>query len=282
MEAQRKMIEQLAEAIKAGGEMRAVHARPKARVPIVALEDGVSGLSCDVCMCNQLALLNSRLLRAYTQLDPRVRPLCAAVKHWTKRRCIADPYRGSPSSYAWVLLVLNYLQTTSPPVLPVLQALRGGGWGPTGEGMQAATHDGRVFDCSFCADVESVRGATQRLGVNTQGLGELLVGFFRCYAREFDFKGGVVSVRTGGHLSKHEKGWTTKERGFRGDRHLFCIEDPFELTHDLGRVCDPQTLSEVKQEIARAHQMLGAEAPLDEVLERWARSDEQRDQGGGK
>ena len=148
--------------------------------------------------------------------------------------------------------------------------------------MQAATHDGRVFDCSFCADVESVRGAMQRLGVNTQGLGELLVGFFRCYAREFDFKGGVVSVRTGGHLSRHEKGWTTKERGFRGDRHLFCIEDPFELTHDLGRVCDPQTLSEVKQEIARAHQMLGAEAPLDEVLEKWARSDEQRDQGGGK
>ena len=40
-----------------------------------------------------------------------------AVKYWAKRRSINDPYRGSPSSYAYVLLVINYLQTTSLPQL---------------------------------------------------------------------------------------------------------------------------------------------------------------------
>ena len=31
-----------------------------------------------------------------------------------------------------------------------------------------------------------------------------------------------------------------------GDRHLFCVEDPFELTHDLGRVMDRDTLRDVR------------------------------------
>ena len=162
-----------------------------------------------------------------------------------------------------------HLQMTWPPVLPVLQAIRGGAWGPSPEAMSATTHDGRSFDCSFCADILNLRSEMEAIGQNSQSSGELLCGFFRCYAREFDFKGGVVSVRTGSHLSKHEKGWTTKERGFRGDRHLFCIEDPFELTHDLGRVCDPETLAEVKQEIARAFQLASNEASLEELCEPW-------------
>jgi DNA polymerase sigma len=66
-------------------------------------------------MCNTLALFNSQLLKAYTSFDPRVRQLCFVIKHWAKRRCIADPYRGSPSSYAWVLLVINYLQASPSP-----------------------------------------------------------------------------------------------------------------------------------------------------------------------
>ena len=32
---------------------------------------------------------------------------------------------GSPSSYAWVLCVIHFLQTTTPPILPVLQQLYG-------------------------------------------------------------------------------------------------------------------------------------------------------------
>lgn len=32
------------------------------------------------------------------------------------------------------------------------------------------------------------------------------------YARQFDYKRGVVSVRAGLHLTQHEKGWTTKAR----------------------------------------------------------------------
>jgi hypothetical protein len=76
------------------------------------------------------------------------------------------------------------------------------------------------------------------------------------YAREFDFVKSVACVRTGTYLTKGQKGWDKKEGGFRGDRHLFCIEDPFELTHDLGRVMDRDTLRDVRSEIDRADVML--------------------------
>ena len=54
------MINALAQVLESSGAMTSVHARPNARVPIVALEDTASGLKSDVCMSNRLALVNSR------------------------------------------------------------------------------------------------------------------------------------------------------------------------------------------------------------------------------
>ena len=60
----------------------------------------------------------------------------------------------------------------------------------------------------------------------------------------------------GEFLTKREKNWDKKEAGFMGDRHLCCVEDPFELTHDLGRVMDRDTMRDVRSEIDRADTML--------------------------
>jgi len=100
---------------------------------------------------------------------------------------------------------------------------------------------------------------------NSESVGDLVVGFFRRYSREFDFYESVASVRSGLFLGKAEKSWKAKEKNVtddegkvtkRGDRHLFCVEDPFEATHDLGRVMDRDTLRDVRSEIDRAHSML--------------------------
>jgi len=222
-------------------------------------QDASSSLKCDICMCNKLALRNSQLLRAYMTLDPRARQLAFLIKYWAKRREINNPYHGSPSSYAWVLLVIHYLQTTSPPVLPVLQDLHGPNVPATDTFVRA--HDGRAFDCYFFSDIDAIGQAMSHLGTrNVQTVGELLIGFFRRYAREFDFVKNVTSIRTGAFLTKQDKGWDKKEAGFHGDRHLFCIEDPFELTHDLGRVMDRDTLRYVRSEIDRADALLSEQA----------------------
>jgi len=266
METQREMINQLADVLTESGQMETVHARPNARVPIVALQDKKSGLKCDVCMCNNLAITNSQLLRAYMSLDERVRQLCFAIKFWAKRRSVNDPYRGSLSSYAWVLLVIHYLQTCDPPVLPCLQALRGKLWAEDAREMIVANYDGRSFDCSFVCEMSSVREAMGAMQPqNTDSVGDLVVGFFRRYTREFDFVKGVASIRTGTFLTKKEKNWTTKEAGVRG--HLFCIEDPFEISHDLGRVIGRDTLNDVRSEIDRGINMLLDERPFDAICE---------------
>lgn len=45
------------------------------------------------------------------------------VKHWAKQRAVNDSYRGTLSSYCYVLMCINLLQTRSPPVLPSLQQM---------------------------------------------------------------------------------------------------------------------------------------------------------------
>jgi hypothetical protein len=40
-------------------------------------------------------------------------------------------------------------------------------------------------------------------------------------------------------VSKAAKDWT---RRVGNERHLICIEDPFDVTHDLGRVVDHRSI----------------------------------------
>jgi hypothetical protein len=68
-------------------------------------------------------VLNSRLINAYCNLHPLVRPLCVFLKFWAKQRGLNDPsgHQGPVtfSSYTLILLVIAYLQTID--VLPNLQ-----------------------------------------------------------------------------------------------------------------------------------------------------------------
>lgn len=50
-------------------------------------------------------------------------PQVAVVKHWAKQRAVNDSYRGTLSSYCYVLMCIHLLQTRSPPVLPSLQQM---------------------------------------------------------------------------------------------------------------------------------------------------------------
>jgi hypothetical protein len=83
-----------------------------------------------------------------------------------------------------VLAVIHFLQTTSPPVLPVLQQL----YGATAASDYAPstivrTHDGREYECAYCTDMDAVGEAlAMQRPLNTASLGELLIGFFRRYA----------------------------------------------------------------------------------------------------
>ncbi len=75
------------------------------------MHQNVRSLHCDLGINNLLAVENSRLLYAYTQIDARFPAVCYLIKHWAKQRKVNDPYRGTLSSYAYVLMVAHFLQT---------------------------------------------------------------------------------------------------------------------------------------------------------------------------
>ncbi|MQL74249.1 hypothetical protein Taro_006591, partial [Colocasia esculenta] len=269
-----------------------VQALTRARVPIVKLMDPLTGLSCDICINNILAVVNTKLLRDYAKIDVRLRQLAFIVKHWAKKRGVNDTYQGTLSSYAYVLMCIHFLQLRSPAILPCLQVRlvpsmlsqllgfsvsgsdvdddddieAGIGYGnhggliedllcmlPTyGEEEMEVTYVVKVDDleCAFFDQVEKLRdfGAENR-----ENIAELLWAFFSYWAYHHDYANDVISVRTGGIISKQSKDWT---RRVGNDRHLICIEDPFEVTHDLGRVVDKYTIKILREEFERAAEIM--------------------------
>jgi len=94
-----------------------------ARVPIVKFTDPLTGISCDICINNILAVVNTKLIYDYAQIDICLQPLAFMVKHWAKSRQINETYQGTLSSYVYVLMCIHFLQQHRPPILPCSQEM---------------------------------------------------------------------------------------------------------------------------------------------------------------
>jgi len=262
-------------------KMKNVQPLLRARVPIVKLHDPISGLNVDICVNNKLARHNTAMLKKYATIDPRMRKLGILIKIWAKRRLINFPYRGTLSSYAYILLVIAFLQNRSPPVLPCLQHLYQGRY-VKDPPMYPVDGWNIYFDKSFVSFPEHQS--------NQESLGELLLGFFHYFAHEFDYDNDVVCVRLGKIISKLDKCWHLKpdlsfdemgdeERAAHGDDspprfrrlefHEFCIEDPFDTSHDVGRIVDDQTLGVMREEFTRAYERLVETGDIHVVFEKF-------------
>lgn len=214
---------------------------PRAKVPIVRLFDPETQLACDINVNNTLALQNTKMIKTYVALDPRVRPLIMILKHWTKQRRLNDAANGGTlSTYTWTCMTLNFLQMRHHSILPVLHQLVG-----------------NKDDDSFCTDVERLRGYGED---NHESLGGLLYAFFRHFAVEFDYANQVVSVRNGRYLSKEEKAWDVGRNKFS-----LCVEEPFNVSRNLGNSADQQSVCGLTVEFRRACHLLAAGASLDLV-----------------
>eukprot|EP00916_Digyalum_oweni_P013122 GHVL01021567.1.p2 GENE.GHVL01021567.1~~GHVL01021567.1.p2 ORF type:complete len:296 (-),score=68.28 GHVL01021567.1:44-931(-) len=58
---------------------------------------------------NVTPLLNSRMLRSFVNIHPRVAQLGRLVKYWAKKRRIALVYEGFISPFAWMIMVIHFL-----------------------------------------------------------------------------------------------------------------------------------------------------------------------------
>ncbi|KAI5360521.1 putative PAP/25A-associated, polymerase, nucleotidyl transferase domain-containing protein [Septoria linicola] len=235
--------------------------------PLDFPKDGI-GIQCDINFFNPLGLHNTQMLRCYSKCDPRVRPIVLAVKSFAKQRKINSSYSGTLSSYGYVLMVLHYLiNVAHPPVLPNLQQP----WRPHANcappGYSRAEVDGWVVD--FWRNEQEIEAALHngQMSSNSESIGSLLAGFFQYYSSmgngpQFRWTQQVLSLRTpGGILTKESKGWvkaTTEEGEGKKIQHryLFCIEDPFELSHNVARTVTHNGIVAIRDEFRRAYRIL--------------------------
>lgn len=144
------------------------------------------------------------------------------VKHWAKVRAINSGYRGTLSSYGYVLMVLHYLVNVARPfVCPNLQQLAPRPPPDLPAAEFERTVQFRGYNIQFWRNENEIMhlAASHQLNHNTESVGRLLRGFFEYFAQTgilssgqgkgFDWGRDVLSLRTqGGLLSKQEKGWT--------------------------------------------------------------------------
>ncbi|NXK01478.1 STPAP polymerase, partial [Corythaixoides concolor] len=232
---------------------------PTARRPVVKFCHKQSGLTGDISVDNRLALLNTRFLRLCAAADERVRPLVYAVRLWAKRQGLAGNPSGSGpllNNYALTLLVLFFLQTRGPPVLPTVERLR----------ELAGDEDRAVvagWDCSFPRDAAALEPSAntespceRRAGDLGRGsrapgasphplapAGSLLAEFFHVFG-DFDFPGQLISLREGRALPLPLPPPGAGEGLKLGPLNL---QDPFELSHNVAANVNQKTAARFRR-----------------------------------
>jgi hypothetical protein len=216
-----------------------IQAVARARVPVVKgcyrfaenpyTQDG--SLCFDICFFNDIAVRNSTLLRDYTEVDPRSKDLMLAVKKWAKEHKICSAADERMSSYAWVVLVIFYLQQID--ILPNLQSedlMKATGFkvDPTNNSLHYINALNTAFVPWYL--VKKSKAWQQPEEIKNIPVSVLLHGFFH-FLSTFPSAFYAVSMRT-------ESTFIPKSSARNCSLSFLCIEDPFETfvshcPHDL-------------------------------------------------
>lgn len=144
-------------------------------------------------------------------------------------------------------MILNFLQTRNPPVLPCLHQ----------QPQRLVDSEGKPS--SFADDITALRGSGKK---NKETLGELLFHFFRRYGHELDYEKNVLSVREGRLISKAGKKWHLMQN------NRLCVEEPFNTERNLGNTADDFSFRGVHLELRRAFDLI-SEAKLEECIKQY-------------
>ena len=234
----------------------------RARVPVVKglaymqnpyTQDG--HLSFDLCFLNDIAVVNSSLLREYSLFDNKVRILMLCVKSFAKSNGIASAADGTLSSYSWLNLVIFYLQCIG--MVPVLQC-------PTlmeehdcERNPNDRLHSVNGLNTIYLTkDIVTKKGIWQQSShVKDTDIAMLLLGFFKFYSTIFPQATVSASIRFG--KISLQKTCLSAKLG------RISVEDPFEICsshcpHDLGCHVKEEGQRKIHNALTSAKNMMSA------------------------
>ncbi|KAL0079729.1 hypothetical protein J3Q64DRAFT_1824285 [Phycomyces blakesleeanus] len=251
-----------------------VKAITAATVPICKFNDPVSNICCDINTNNILGIDNSKLVKAYSFLDTRVRPFLYAIKYFVKCRDINESLKGTLSSYTYSLMSLWYLMNCDPPVIPNLQNISQDNSckAPFCNAKVSLNKwiifQKRVIECNVayhnCVNVvhtdrpeydieytskNSIFTSQETIWKceNVETVGSLLKGFFNYFGREHNFSQYALSLRFGRLIPK----WEWK------DSHM-AVEDPFIIGRNVAGTSTFLGTNTIRNEFKRAYDLLNS------------------------
>jgi len=207
----------------------------EARVPIIKVVHMRTNTPCDISCQSGLSVQNSKLVRLYLDLDPRVRWLVVAVKLWMQANGLLN--RDVFTSYATVWLVLFFLLRTSTPVICPVTALQ----------RNCKPYTVARWDCRFQREMKDIKKWFR--SYNRQSELELLSAFFEAYSsKSFNLKDIVLCPLNGAILTRQQFVNLNLPREFSPylDKIQYsnsaeklkiqtpmCLQDPFDLSHNI-------------------------------------------------
>lgn len=218
-----------------------------ARIPILRLRYRTEfhDEEVDLSINNPRPLRNTRLLKAYASLSPRVAELGVLIKDWAKCRKVSGAAGGHLSSYAVTLMVIYFLQVGSNSWMPCLQHFAGAGGGDAPSTSNAVWEDPSAAEALAAMAAQSWKLLA--------GLEALVRGFFKFYAVTFRWGTEVVSVRMGSRLPRHDDAFQSLSGRLAMKLH---VEDPFERVRNLSDVFRPGCEDELRHHISETHALL--------------------------
>mmetsp|Transcript_4568 Transcript_4568/g.11037 ORF Transcript_4568/g.11037 Transcript_4568/m.11037 type:complete len:535 (+) Transcript_4568:78-1682(+) len=203
-----------------------------ARVPILKVKFN-DKLAVDLSVNNRQAIDNTKLLKAYAEIDERVRDLTLLVKHWAKSAGVCGASEGNLSSYTFTIMVIYFMQVHRDVLLPFLP--------PRAENLDLAVRhiqEGKMMRCQ-------------------KPVLELLKLFFEFYHMTFAWGYEVVCIRFGKRMdvrSPSVNGLLAALRGIQIAR--IHVEDPFELERNLNCVLGDEQEKHLKWAFDEAYQKM--------------------------
>ena len=243
----------------------------RARVPVVKgtyrfaenphTNDG--SLAFDICFFNDIAVRNSTLIRDYTEVCQASKDLMMAVKKWAKDHRICSSADQKLSSYAWMILVIHYLQQIG--LLPNLQCaelMKKAGF----DAGSDPTHTINALNTAFVPweQVKQMNAWDLPAELAEVPVSVLLHGFFHYLSTHFPSRLLAASIRTSAMIPKPLSN--------KCSLSFLCIEDPFETfdshcPHELGSPADIKAQMEIMNLLAESERhvhavLLGEEGDL--------------------
>ena len=199
---------------------------------LISVYDEETKTNLDITIHNLLPILNSKLIKLYSEYDQRFHIMGIYIKYWSKLNKVHGAANQYLSSYTLILMLIYFLQKiVQPRILPDLQNI------PINDDFTKPEYKENDYDyyyghkkmttnIHYEEDIEKINKYMNYINngeKNNESVSNLLVKFFEYYAYFYD-NNKIISI-------KSESDKTLNKKAKNG----FSIEDPFESKHKPGK-----------------------------------------------